>query len=371
MSVSLISLIIILLLLYAGNVNEHFTIPTQTPTPIVFTKCAKKKPGTILNGIFKDNNIIRDKDTDNWDLYIPCGYNHVEKELKTIEISNNNQKIFGINGCDAIVSKNKLWELIERKYGRNLARTLMPETFILHKSGDMTLFRKQYRDNNIYILKKNIQNKKGLKLTQDLNEIELARHDKYRVVQNYVKNVFLINKRKINLRIYLLLVCHNNKTSAYLYKEGKCIYTNKDYNPDNIMDKESNITSINLNLDIYNDNPFSFRELNIYLYSRDYDGDLLFDRIRSMILKVYNAVKGDICNLEHLKKNVSFQLFGLDVIFDKKLHPYILEINKGPEMKPKDNRDRLMKTKLNKDMLTIVNVIKTDGSGDTLFEQIS
>ena len=35
---------------------------------------------------------------------MPCGYNQVEKELKTINVNGDRSKvIFGINGCDNIV----------------------------------------------------------------------------------------------------------------------------------------------------------------------------------------------------------------------------------------------------------------------------
>ena len=376
---SILSLIMVIMLLASplkyetkvdniDNIVEHYSNFENKGK--VFTKCAKKNAGTILNDIFKHNNIIR-KDNSNtaWDLYIPCGYNKVEEELKKIKINNSNQKIFGINGCDSIVSKNSLWELIYNKYGREIAKTIMPETYILNKIEDIILFRKRYNRNNIYILKKNIQNKKGLKLTKDLDIIEQAKYDKFKIVQDYIRNVFLINKRKINLRVYLLLVCHKNTTDAYMYNEGKCIYTNKDYNDNNLMDKESNITSYKLNLDIYNDNPFSFEELRIYLNSRNYDSMILFNRIKESLVKLFKAVKNNLCNLNSLKNNISFQLFGVDVIFDTKLKPYILEINKGPEMKPKDYRDRVMKTKLNRDMLNVVNMIELDNINQ--FQKIS
>ena len=102
-------------------------------TSLVFTKCKKKSAGKVLNNIFTSSNIIRENNTNNWDLYIPCGYNYVEKELKQIKVKNPNQKIFGINGCDSIVSKNRLWELIHKRYGRKIASQIMPETFILNK----------------------------------------------------------------------------------------------------------------------------------------------------------------------------------------------------------------------------------------------
>ena len=48
-----------------------------------------------------------------------------------INISHNNQIIFGISGCDSIVSKNNIWYLLNSKYGRIKASTLMPNTYII------------------------------------------------------------------------------------------------------------------------------------------------------------------------------------------------------------------------------------------------
>ena len=79
-----------------------------------------------------------------------------------------------------------------------------------------------------------------------------------------MKNTYMINKRKINLRIYLLIICKNNKLTSYYYKNGKCnIYTNKNYTGSNEL--EENITSLNLDMDIYNKNPFDLFELVNYM----------------------------------------------------------------------------------------------------------
>ena len=60
----------------------------------------------------------------------------------------------------------------------------------------------------IYILKKNIQQKKGIKLMKgDYQKIRKeAISDNYKVIQTYLNNPYLINQRKVNLRIYLNLL---------------------------------------------------------------------------------------------------------------------------------------------------------------------
>ena len=346
-----IGILILIILYFNYEVKEHF----QWNQEKIYKKCSEKSPGNILGKVFSKFNIARDNNTDDWDLYIPCGYNNVEKELLKVKIKNKDQKIFGIKGCDSIVSKNKVWELLTRKYGRDIAKTIMPETYIL--KNELDLFKKDYVKNNMYILKKNIQRKRGLKITNNLEEILNAAKEKYKVVQSYVKDVFLVNNRKVNLRIYLLLVCRNNDVEAYLYNEGKCIYTNKDYDPNDIIDPETNITSLNLDQSIYEYSPFSFVELRHYLNQKNFDGTLLFKRIEKKIKKLFYAVKDSLCNLDTLKNNTSFQLFGLDVIFTNTLRPYILELNKGPAMKHKNDKDFTLKNKLNTDILNLVGLV--------------
>lgn len=65
----------------------------------------------------------------------------------------------------------------------------MPESYILDNYNEMELFRKKYNYNgkDIYILKKNVQRKEGLKLTKNYFEIINAYKDDYRVAQNILE----------------------------------------------------------------------------------------------------------------------------------------------------------------------------------------
>jgi tubulin polyglutamylase TTLL6/13 len=322
-----------------------------------YHKCNDIKVGRILNDVFVTNNI--QKSSDNWDIYLPCGYNYVERELKTIKPQNTNQVIFGVSGCDSIVSKNRLWELIKINYGRDKATKIMPETWVLNDSKDMRLFMRNYDENNMYILKKNVQRKEGLKLTKNFNEILEAKNENYKVVQKYEKNLYLINNRKVNLRVYLLIVCQKGNMTGYIHENGKCIYTNKEYN-DNLFDFESNITSYHLDMDVYKQNPYSFKELKKYLSDDNKDYNLLFERINKIINLTMKSISGSLGNLKNIYNNKTFQLFGLDIIFDKNLNPYLLEINKGPDMIPRDDTDRKMKFKVENDIFNILNITKTN-----------
>ena len=375
-------IIIFICIIKKYNYNENFDNQNSTKY-MTYYRCKDKMLSKIIKNIFDNNNIIHSNN--DWNIYIPCGYNNVESELKDIKIDNiNNKYIFGINGCDSIVSKNQIWESLVKCYGRKHASTLMPESYVLDDPNEMMLFRKNFNPSgtDIYIMKKNLQRKEGLKLTKDFFEILNGSSEDYRVVQKYIRNLYLINDRKVNLRIYVLIIIKDSMIYFYLSDIGKCIYTNKKYN-DNDFDFESNITSYHLDMTVYKQNPRDFKELieyinidknnqgNINNQDNNQDnykqrnnkyGNILFDNIELLIRDVSKCLSKNVYQSKNIEGSVTFQLFGGDIIFDKELNPYLLEFNKGPDMSPRDNKDELMKNKVQSDMFRMVGILPNDGS---------
>jgi hypothetical protein len=362
----LIIFIIILYLLYIfykktskESFNNYYNLENDN---INYYRCSEKQLGQITKMVFDKNNI--NNNNENWDIYIPCGYNNIENELLDIKLTNKNNKnkyVFGINGCDSIVAKNHIWQSLVKCYGRHGASELMPESYILYDDKDLELFKKDYNPNNIYILKKNVQRKEGLKLTQSYNDVINGLNDDYKVAQKYVRDLYLVNGRKVNLRIYLLIVIKNNKIHFYMSNIGKCIYTNKKYN-DKDLDFESNITSYHLDISIYKTNPRYFDDLIKYIDNNSVKGNgiKLFNRINTLIKNVSKCLSKNLYQSVNIKNSVSFQLFGIDVIFNKDLQPYLLEMNKGPDMIPKDDEDTKMKYTVQHDMFKTVGIISNN-----------
>ena len=132
---------------YGVSHKEYF----KNKKSILFTRCKDYGVGEIMEKLFDNYKIKKDKceiddDTcDNkWDIYLPCGYNNIEYELRNIYPNNKEQIIFGISGCDSIVSKNNIWKLLHSKYGRKKASSLMPNTYIIDNESDMKLFRNDF-----------------------------------------------------------------------------------------------------------------------------------------------------------------------------------------------------------------------------------
>jgi hypothetical protein len=344
MIIIIICILLLLVYLYTSNI-EFF---------VSYKKCDNKPVRGITKEIFDKYDITKAENDEPWDFYIPCGYNGIEKELKHLEDLEEKQKIFGIDGCDRIVSKNSLWNILLGEYGFEKASEIMPSTYDLNKHEQMVQFEKDYKKGNIYILKRNVQRKKGIKLSDDYFTITNAKYHNYKLVQEF-KQSYLVNNRKLNIRVYMLIVAQNDSIEVYIHKLNKILYASKKTSK-NKLDFDSNITnSYNVERDIYKTHPYNVQELeeltnNISIQKQINEKMRLLSRA---IVLPLNKIPG-------IKKNKKFQLFGVDILYDTQGNSYILEINKGPDMIPKDERDKQMKTKVISDSLSKLDLIPDD-----------
>ena len=239
---------------------------------------------------------------------------------------------------------------------------VMPNTFIISNKEDMTQLKNKciQNPNKRFILKKTMQRKKGLYLSNNYNDIitTINNDDKYKIIQEF-KESYEVKNRKFNLRLYYLVICSNHKKQFFYHNKGKCIYADKDSN--NLFSVESNISNIyNKTPDIYNGRPFYLDELYTYLDSNHQNHNLKH-KIENLLSILSKSISHSICKMEKLNKYKLFQLFGLDIIVDSHLNPFILEINKGPDFKiPKTNysKDYDIKKTVLEDMLALIGIIQ-------------
>lgn len=287
-------------------------------------------PTNSVNGYIehlKNNNYK--KGIKKWNIWFPQGYNDIDNKLKSLKILNDEQIIFAIPNCDSIVSKYNVWKSLENYYGRKEASSIIPESFLLDDKEQLNKI-----PNTTLILKKKKQRKEGLKITSDIDYIkEKSVKDDFLIAQKMITPPFLVNNRKINLRIYMMLTLHKNILNVYFNNYGTCIYTRDEYKKDSTS-FETNITSYKLDMDIYKDNPLTLEQLKTYMKDNGLDHEELFNRIKFKIYLFINAMKDQLGNNKY-KNNLCCQVFGLDFIIDSDMEPFLLECNKGPEMKPK------------------------------------
>jgi len=320
---------------------------------INYKQCKSVPVSKRLESIFKEHGINRDDN--NWDLYLPCGYNNIENELKKLNLIDKTKKVFGISGCDKIVSKLYLWKTLHSQFSDSYVN-YFPKTYHFNKAGLKKLID-NHKPGMKYIAKKDIQRQNGLKIIHRLKELRNIIDDtKYLVIQELLNNPFLIDNKKINLRIYFLIVCENGTTRGYIHSNGFIYYTPKNFNYDSI-DKNAHITTGYIDRNIYKKNPLSIDDLYAYLNKKGYSSETLKNNIIHLFRTIMTAIKIPICKNSNLEKGLSFQLFGCDIAPDNNLNVKLIELNKGPDLTAKDPRDDIVKKEVTYDLLEIVDII--------------
>jgi hypothetical protein len=309
------------------------------------------KPNGILESVMNNRNIV------STNYFIPCTYDTCERDSKQFE--HTESSIFIIDGCDVLASKVALWNTIHEYYG-NEATEYMPKTFILNHDKNFIEhfhYNKSKRPDQMYVLKNYEQRQEGIKITRDLDEIINGYSNGWFLVQDYIYNPFLIDRRKINFRYYLLIVCKknsNNKIDAYLHKDGFLYYT-PEYYDEYDMTFNKHITTGYIDRTIYDNNPLTLEDFREYLdnvyngLSNKWDQSAI-----NLMTKIVQALSTKICKNNKLNKTLRFQLFGCDLAPDSKLGCKLMEINKGPDMNAKDERDKAVKTKVQDDIFSII-----------------
>ena len=322
-----------------------------------------------------DKNNLKETKDDDYVIYFPCTYNKIDDEIKAVKPKKSDQRIFIVNNADELSSKSSIWKNLVSKYGRDGAKKIMPTTYVLYDSNDVDLLKKEYNKYNIYILKKNIQRQEGLKITKDLDKMVNGYKDGYVVAQELLQDPYTINGRKINMRFYLLLVCKNNEVSAYAHEEGFMYYTKVHFVKGSLSD-DTNITTGYIDRKVYEENPLTLGDFRNYLDNNHRKltpieisymeqnvllSALVFNRIYDLLRKVVIAVSHTTCIDSHLKSNITFQLFGADIALNDKLEPQLMEVNKGPDLGTKDERDGNIKHGVVTDVFKILKVLPNNG----------
>lgn len=199
------------------------------------------------------------------------------------------------------------------------------------------------------------------------------------VIQHYIDKPMLINNRKFDLRLYVLITSVL-PLHIYLYDDGLARFCAEPYQPphtDNLTAICGHLTNYSVNKDSHkfiapssttdrtnddHDNGFdidndgsaaskwtltSFKE---YLVRHGHDVGTLWKRIGDLIVATiwssYDKLKAAYkVGFPHdIHGGAGFQLLGFDVLIDHTLKPWICEVNRSPSLKCDTELDRNLKT---------------------------
>lgn len=316
----------------------------------------------IMSDISKENNYFLKENCETFDFLIFETLNDVDNNMCKIPAKLNGINfIYGVCGSDLMSSKSML-AIILRGEGYE---DIIPKTYVV--PDDMQKFKDEYVDNGIaYILKKNIQRQEGVKIFADYEEI-LKNANNYVVIQQLLQDPFIVGGRKVNMRVYMLVhVDKNAKCTMYIYDDGFMYYTPGKWSPGSIL-AEDNITTGYIDRQVYVENPLTIQDFGKHVGPQLFD--VFWKNLIETMTKVRKAYSNRLSLLNKQHRSNCFLVYGIDIAPNKDLKCQIMEVNKGPDLTYKDERDKNVKYNMMKSALSIVGVLPYKGD-DSKFIRI-
>lgn len=292
-------------------------------------------PSNYTDLFIKDVRFMSAKKYDDADMLIFDNLNDIERVLPRLVLPQSVKYIFAFSGIDLLASKSTFANMMSgSKY--------IPVSFDISNKSDMVLLEKAFRFNNLFIIKKNIQQQQGIKLINSYQYFTstIKLDPTYVVCQEVLMNPLIIASRKVNIRIYMLIAIKNSKLKMYIYNDGFMYYASEDWD-DKSFSNLVHITSGYTDRSIYVNNPLTFKDLKFHLGKTN--AEILQQNIEAGFSQVKNRYEKTLLGLNASSTQTCFSLFGCDIAPDNLYDIKFMEINKGPDLTYKDERDREVK----------------------------
>lgn len=302
--------------------------------------------------LFSENNIKPAKSIEKSDIIIFNLLIDYIELYPTLNKISKQLKIFSLLCIDTFANKAKLYKTLS-KNNKILSKKFLPITHIINDKDSFNNLLSTFNNDKLYILKKNIQRQKGCTITNNKDYIINSKKNDYVVCQELLQNPFLIDGHKINLRQYLIIIIEGNNCKFKLFNDGFIYYTPKKFEKDS-YDKDRHITTGYIDRTIYDKHPMTIKELYHKLNS---DSSTKLQNNLIELFKYISSVYSKIVIEHDSNHHLNFAVFGCDIAVGDDLSCKLMEINKGPDLSFKDERDKIVKKTLISNLLHEIKVI--------------
>ena len=240
---------------------------------------------------------------------------------------------------------------MEKEDENDSSAKLYSDYFTVNLSKKLGSFQKihipktHYAGKNLWLLKRdNLNRGRKIKvfsnlddILKEINSLNEQKFPKNLLIQKYIEQPLLYNKRKFDIRIWVLFTYLDRvkKYEVFIFKEGHLKACCDDYD---INSEDLFIHLTNYSVQKHNKN-FSKSEIGNEISFADFQKELnktgknidfkknIFPEIMQIVAMSANSVKGKI----NLSKRINcFEIFGYDFILDINFKPFLLEINTNP-----------------------------------------
>lgn len=216
----------------------------------------------------------------------------------------------------------------------------------------------------------------GISLFRNAEKIPPSEHF---IVQEYIDKPLLLDGYKFDLRVYVL-VTSCDPLRVFLFNDGLVRLATEKY----LAPQESNINHLYMHLTNYSVNKHnecyernmsfdsgskrSIRYFNEYLRNNDIDVALLWRNIADMITKTMLVGEPHLLHSYRMCRpgvpsysdSVCFEVLGFDIMIDRKLRPWLIEINRSPSFGTDEKLDFDIKSALIEDSFKLLNIKASD-----------
>ncbi|CAI5444719.1 unnamed protein product [Caenorhabditis angaria] len=266
----------------------------------------------------------------------------------------------------SIQYKNRLWMHIKKQQDRfGDEFDIMPFTYLLPNDRQELL---DYLDEDparhIIIKPPASARGTGIQVTRKQRDFPATSS---LVAQHYIERPLTINKAKFDLRLYAY-VPSLEPLRVYLYDQGLVRFASVPYSSSvsTISNKYMHLTNYSINKLAEQDGvankpvpKWTLTHLWEYFEKKGIDSTIIRKNIEDVIIKAFISCEKPI--RDHIVKYlehgfICYELFGIDILLDENLKPWLLEVNISPSLHSGTPLDVSVKAPLAKDVLNIAGI---------------
>ncbi|CAH1107627.1 unnamed protein product [Psylliodes chrysocephalus] len=214
---------------------------------------------------------------------------------------------------------------------------------------------------------------RGIFIVESPNQVPL---EEPVVVAKYISNPLLVAGHKCDLRLYVVVTSFD-PLLIYIYEEGLVRFATVKYDSSHKQLWNPCMHLCNYSINKYHsdyvksDDPsaenvghkWTLSALLRHLKSEGKDTALLMSQIEDMIIKACLSCANSVisaCKMFVPNFNNCFELYGFDILIDKNLKPWLLEVNLSPSLNCDSPLDVRLKSAMLADLLSLIGIPAVD-----------
>lgn len=209
------------------------------------------------------------------------------------------------------------------------------------------------------------------------------------IVQEYVRNPLLLEGKKFDLRVYVLLTSIR-EPSIFIFEDGLvriCTDAYEAPTESNVKNACKHLTNYAVNKRnpnfVYNTdstrqdigNKRNFKFFNSWMESQGHSSADFWSKVGDIVTKTILAAQPQLANVYNSCFPIAnegytcFEVLGFDILVDDKLKPWLLEVNHTPSFATDTPLDMDIKSRVLSEVWDIIDIQPADWERDMLREQ--